>query len=159
MNYDVNIEEFEALINTANLDDAYLSRLIDIYHQRLNNNEMALQKLSRFGISSEDIETHQLGYCDRTLNRYVKPLEHFEGAKFRGALRRNELTNENGHELFRGCIVEPVFENNILVAACGVKLLAPSRKAPRVIQWYRDTVYRYPVYFYIMAMGDYYVTH
>ncbi|KZN60835.1 hypothetical protein [Pseudoalteromonas luteoviolacea] len=159
MSDEVNLEEFEALINIANLDDVFLSKVIEIYHQRLLNNESALQKLALLGISPENVKSHQLGYCDRTLNKYVKPLEHAEGANFRGALRRNELTNESGHELFRGCIVEPIFENNALVAVCGVKLLTPSKAAPRVIQWYRDTVYRYPVYFYIMTMAKHYVAH
>ena len=104
---DYRIDEFEALLSPVDLDETYLSQLFDIYHRRLMANPVACIKLHRRGITKEAIVACQIGLCDRTLNQYVKPYDTVEGGGFRGAMRRLGLTKKNGHELFRGCVVEP----------------------------------------------------
>lgn len=148
---------FESL--STHLDEIYISQLFDIYHQRLLSNIPVCQKLERRGISRETIEKHQIGFCDRTLNRYVPVLEHPDGAGFRGVLRRYGLTKINGHEVFRGCVVEPIYDNEAIVAACGIKLICPSRPAPRIIQWYRSQIYPFAINFALMRWGQRYVTN
>lgn len=133
MTIDMHIDAFEPMQPTIDLNNVYLKRLFDIYHQRLLANADACQKLARRGISMDSIEAHWIGYCDRTLNRYVPTSEHADGAGCRGALRRLGLIKVSGHEIFRGCIVEPVFEGETIIAACGVKLACPGRPAPRII--------------------------
>ncbi|MEH8019551.1 hypothetical protein MN202_20135 [Rheinheimera muenzenbergensis] len=159
MQSEIYIAEFEQILAPIDFDNLYLMQLFDIYHQRLLANTDAMLKLVRRGINERVIQERKIGICDHKLNRYVKPIEHAEGAEFRGALRKLGLTNINGHELFRGCIVEAVHHNDSIVAACGVKLICPSRPAPRIIQWYRHSVYHAPVTFELMAWGKRYVTH
>ncbi|GAB3036691.1 hypothetical protein [Bowmanella dokdonensis] len=159
MSSELHIEEFEQMLMSVDIDELYLKQLFDIYHQRLLANAAACKKLARRGISMDTITSQQIGICDRKLNRYVQTSEKPDGAGFRGALRRLGLTKANGHEIFRGCIVEPVFDEGKLIAACGVKLRCPSRPAPRIIQWYRDCVYTHPIRFSIMVWGQRYVTH
>lgn len=152
--------DFEIFSHAATqLDEIYICQLFDIYHQRLVCNEQVCQKLARRGISFNTIKEKRIGYCDRKLNRYVPVLECPDGAGFRGVLRRHGLTKINGHEVFRGCIVEPVFDDDVIVAACGIKLICPSRPAPRIIQWYRTQIYPFPVNFELMRWGQRYVTN
>ncbi len=143
---------------STQLDEIYISQLFEIYHQRLINNELACLKLARRGVNLDVIQKHHIGFCDRTLNRYIPAVETPDGAGFRGVLRRHGLTKINGHEVFRGCIVEPFFDNTTIVAACGIKLICPSRPAPRIIQWYREQIYSLPISFKLMQWGQRYVT-
>ncbi|UXK09630.1 hypothetical protein N5094_05225 [Shewanella putrefaciens] len=159
MNIEMHIDEFEQMLPSIDVNDVYLKQLFDIYHQRLLANADACQKLARRGINMESIAYHHIGFCDRKLNRYVQTSDTPDGAGFRGALRRLGLIKVSGHEIFRGCIVEPVFDGDTIVAVCGVKLTCPSRPAPRIIQWYRHSVYVHPVRFNIMIWGIRYVTH
>lgn len=159
MTIDMHIDAFEPMQPTIDLNNVYLKRLFDIYHQRLLANADACQKLARRGISMENIKRLQIGFCDRKLNRYVQASDTLEGGGFRGALRRSGLIKVSGHEIFRGCIVEPVFEGETIIAACGVKLACPGRPAPRIILWYRYCIYTRPVRFNIMVWGERYVTH
>jgi hypothetical protein len=157
MSDNIHIDEFERMLTAVNVDEMYIKQLFDIYHQRLISNAKVCKKLNRRGIGRNVIGTHYIGYCDRTLNRYVEKVDKPDGAGIRGALRRAELTKANGHELFRGCIVEPVFMDDMIIAACGIKLISPSRTAPRIIQWYKDSVYTQPISFQIMSWGMRYV--
>ncbi|MDR7123105.1 hypothetical protein [Rheinheimera soli] len=158
MNTELHIDEFEQMLTSVDVADVYLKQLFDIYHQRLLANSNACQKLNRRGIPVDMIVAYRIGICDRKLNYYVQTSNRPDGAGFRGTLRRVGLTKPTGHEIFRGCIVEPVFEGDKLIAACGVKLICPSRPAPRIIQWYRQSVYITPVQFSIMAWGGRYAT-
>lgn len=159
MDTNLHIDAFEQMLASPDVDDIYLKQLFDIYHQRLLANPGVCQKLARRGISMDSIEAHWIGYCDRTLNRYVPTSEQADGAGCRGALRRLGLTKVNGHEIFRGCIVEPLLEGDNIVAACGIKLICPSRPAPRIIQWYKYSVYTRAIKFHIMIWGRRYVAH
>jgi hypothetical protein len=159
MNIEVHNDEFEQVLASFDVDEIYLKQLFDIYHHRLLANAAACQKLARRGIDMDSITTLQIGYCDRKLNHYVPMSDQVDGAGFRGALRRLGLIKTNGHEIFRGCIVEPFWDGETIVAACGVKLSSPSRPAPRIIQWYRNCVYTRPVRFKIMKWGMHYVDH
>ncbi|MCL1043684.1 hypothetical protein L2712_18820 [Shewanella marisflavi] len=159
MDTDLHLEAYEQMLASSNAEDSYLRQLFDIYHQRLLINPHVCQKLARQGISMDSIETHLIGYCDRTLNRYVSGASKVDGAGYRGTLRRMGLLKSSGHEIFRGCIVEPLFEGENIVAACGVKLNCPSRPAPRIIQWYRHRTYYHAVKFHLMIWGKRYVAH
>lgn len=151
---------FEKMRGSPNrMEDHYLNQLFNIYHQRLLANEEVCRELEDFGISLCVIKEHGIGYCDRTLNHYISTSAKNDGAAFRGTLRQFGLFKETGHELFRGCIVEPVFTDGIAVAACGIKLHKPNRPSPRLLQWYRYSVYLEPVIFHIMSWGKRYVTH
>lgn len=154
----IHIDEFEAMRTSIGADEMYIEELFRIYHHRLLANHDVCNLLYRRGVSHPVIAANTIGYCDRKLNRYVAPSEKQQGAAFRGALRRAGLTKENGHEVFRGCVVEPFREGNAIVAACGIKVICPSRPAPRIIQWFNKSVYTAPVSFHIMAWGKRYVT-
>ncbi|MGB0898632.1 MAG: hypothetical protein ACPGSN_05210 [Psychrobium sp.] len=159
MDTNLHIPEFEQMMVNTNLEDVYLNQLFDIYHQQLLGNSDAQIKLARRGISEQMIEQHQLGHCNRTLHHYVDDADTVDGGGFRGTLQSLALIKpETGHELLRGCIIEPLLnEEGNIVAACGIKLICPSRPAPRIIQWFRYKHYPFAVQFQLMTWGKRYV--
>jgi hypothetical protein len=159
MKNDFYIDEFDQLLAPIETQETYLKQLFTIYHQRLLSSPDVLRKLERRGISDEVVKTNLIGHCDRKLNRYISKSEKPDGAAFRGALRRVGLTSVHGHEIFRGCIVEPIFEDDKVIAAMGIKLICPSRPAPRILHWYREQIYTKPLSFKLMTWGKRYVTH
>ncbi|MCH2088285.1 MAG: hypothetical protein MK175_13960 [Pseudoalteromonas sp.] len=159
MNEIETIDEFEQMLQRINIDEVYIKQLFDIYHSRLLNDATACNKLARRGISHEAIIQYHLGYCDRSLNRYIKTSSTAEGASFRHVLKCAGLITANGHEVFRGCIVEPIYHEGTLLAVCGIKLICPSRPAPRIIQWFNGAMYPKPLAFHLMKWGARYVTH
>jgi len=158
MDTNLHISEFEQMMVNANLEDVYINQLFDIYHQRLLSNTEAQIKLARRGISEQIIKQYRLGHCNRKLHNYIDCADTVEGGGFRGTLQSLALIKPTGHELLRGCIVEPVvdYDGNI-IAACGIKLICPSRPAPRIIQWFRYKHYPFAVPFQLMTWGSRYV--
>lgn len=156
---ELNIDTFENMMTPVGMDEVYFSQLFDIYHKCLLDKPDTCAKLARRGISQETVLANCIGHCDRTLHKHVPPSDKIEGAAFRGALRRVGLTSIHGHEVFRGCIVEPMFADDRLIAAMGIKLICPSRPAPRIIYWFRDTVYTQPLNFSLTVWEERYVTH
>jgi len=156
---DFSIPEFEAMMVEVNADDIFLHQLFDYYHQQLVGNTRVYQRLIDFGLTETAIENGKFGYCDRTLNRYINRSATADGAPFRGRMRRLGLIKETGHELLRGCWVEPVFDNKgDVISACGVKLSKRiRRKAPQAIYWYRQGVYTELVQFTLARLGGQYV--
>ena len=153
---DFSIPEFEAMM--INVDDIFLAQLFDYYHQQLVSNPKVYKQLVTLGLTESTIVNGKFGYCNRTLNRTVERSVTIDGAAFRGCMQRLALIKRTGHELFRGCVVEPVFnQSGEIVAACGIKCAERIRRnAPHVIYWYRQEVYTELMTFKLTLLGEQY---
>lgn len=128
-------------------------------HQQLVSNKRVYEQLLASGLTETAISKGKFGYCDRTLNRNIKRSVTTDGAAFRGCMRRLGLIKATGHELLRGCVVEPMFnDKGDVISACGVKLSKRVRRnAPSAIYWYRQDVYTELMPFTLSALGGLYV--
>lgn len=108
----------------------YLSMTIEQYSHRLISSETALPYLTKTrGLSLSVLSSFDVGYCDRSLGKELPDPESFEGAMIRGTLQRFGLIKPNGRELFRGCIVVPIKdEQGAIVDMYGRKLAKSQRK-------------------------------
>ncbi len=156
---DLDIPEYEAMIAAVSVDDIFLCQLFDYYHQQLVTNERVYGQLLASGFAETAISKGKFGYCDRTLNRNINRSVTNDGAAFRGCMRRLGLIKNTGHELLRGCVVEPIFsDSGDVISACGVKLSKRVRRnAPSAIYWYRQGVYTELMHFTLSALGGLYV--
>jgi hypothetical protein len=156
---DVDVSEFDVMIVDVSVDDIFLHQLFDYYHQQLVVNKRVYEQLLALGLTETVINQGKFGYCDRTLNRHIKRSVTTDGGAFRGCMRRLGLIKETGHELLRGCMVEPVFnDKGEIISACGVKLgKRVRRNAPNAIYWYRQDVYTELMQFTLSELGGLYV--
>lgn len=137
----LHIDEFEEML-FAEQEDRYLKDLLNYYHFRLLCNLTALQRLNELGLSMRLVNTKHLGYCDRTLNSLISNTKTRDAIAFRGCLQRLELIRPSGHELFRGCLVEPCYnKENKLIAICGQRLNRITRPAPETIHWFKNRIF------------------
>lgn len=102
--------DYMSILGQVDLDDVYIQFAFDYYCKRYADSHVA----QRF-IATSTIPTKQgkkeirFGLCDRTLGRHIQSARCFEGAAIRGSLQRVGLIRPTGHELFRGCVIVPVF--------------------------------------------------
>ncbi|MDR7123095.1 hypothetical protein [Rheinheimera soli] len=118
-------------------DDSYLEQVVSYYHQQLMVHYPRLQHL--VAVLPDDMRRQRWGYCDRTLGLHLSSADTSEGGAIRGALQRLGVLKPNGHEVFRGCIVVPIFDDNGMLLAIKGKRVAvrlPAR-CSRWIDWFR----------------------
>jgi DNA primase len=91
-----------------------LRQVIDYYHETLLASPEALAYLERRGLGGsagrELIETHRLGYANRTLGLRLPVTRIKAGADIRARLQAIGVLRDSGHEHFNGCLVVPVFD-------------------------------------------------
>ena len=91
-------------------DDELLKSVVDHYHQRFHESSHAGKFLESCGIAnSEAAEQFQIGFVDRTLKQLLPSHQVKAGHDLRKRLKAIGLLKSSGHEVFRGCIVVPVF--------------------------------------------------
>ncbi|VAW75807.1 hypothetical protein MNBD_GAMMA12-1364 [hydrothermal vent metagenome] len=104
-------------------DNELLHQVINYYHETLKSTPVALKTLQKMGIDkSEVIDQFKLGLSDRTFGHLLPEKNRREGAALRGRLQRLGILKPSGHELFRGSLVVPVFENGVVKQIYGYKL-------------------------------------
>ena len=87
------------------------NQVIGYYHETLLASPEALAYLERRGIASRElIESHRLGFANRTLGLRLPVARVKVGADIRGRLQKIGLLRASGHEHFNGCLVVPVFD-------------------------------------------------
>ncbi|MEO9943783.1 hypothetical protein [Paraglaciecola sp.] len=156
---DFSIPEYETMMSMVSSDGILLTQTFDYYHNQLMANAQVCSQLTELGLKELNLVSGKFGYCDRTLNRYINRSVTDEGGAFRGCLQRLALIKDTGHELFRGCVVEPIFNDEAeVIAACGVKLAKRVRRnAPQAIYWYRKDVYTELMRFTLTELGGLHV--
>jgi len=85
-----------------------LNRVVSFYHQSFCEDARALEYLKARGITDKEIfADFRIGYSNGTLLNTV-PAE----GEIREALQEIGILNGKGHEMFYGCVIFPVFDEN-----------------------------------------------
>lgn len=114
---------------TPHEDPLLLRQVFEYYHETLGRTPRALEYLRKRGLADPDvIDTFQIGFSNRTLGFRIPDAKTIEGGSIRGQLQRAGVLRPSGHELLRGSLVFPVFdENKNVVDAYGRKITYPLR--------------------------------
>ncbi|MBI3891512.1 MAG: toprim domain-containing protein, partial [Candidatus Wallbacteria bacterium] len=113
-------------VNLAASDLALLAQVAAYYHKKLRESEAALAYLTKRGIVSAEMIAHfQLGFSDRTLGLTLPQTSRQSGAAIRKQLTEIGILNpDTGHELYRGMITIPTFnEHGQVVGLYGRRIL------------------------------------
>jgi DNA primase len=94
-----------------------LNRVVSFYHQSFTDDPRALEYLKARGITDHAICTDfQVGFANGTMLNTIPPAcaSHADrdDGDIREGLREIGILNERGRELFYGCVVFPVFDEN-----------------------------------------------
>jgi DNA primase len=90
-----------------------LDQVIGYYHETLLQSPEAMAYLERRSIASRElIETHRLGFANRTLGLRLPATRVKVGAELRTRLQKTGVLRESGHEHFNGCLVVPVIDQD-----------------------------------------------
>jgi len=116
----------------------YLDQVIQYYHESLLNDDEAMEYLRQRGIENPVLlSKFKVGFADRTVGKLLPRGTTVKGETVRGILERYGLYKNTGHELLRGCVVFPIFnESGDLVNAYGrrINYVSPGKGTPyRVI--------------------------
>ncbi len=119
------------MIEQVNIDDIYIQEMFDFYHQHYLQSTLAqefVQHSERVPFQMQ--KTPLIGFVDRTLGTYISERSSYECGAIRGSLQRCGLIKATGHELFRGCVVFPDFnENHHVISVTGYRI------AKRIRHW------------------------
>ena len=93
-------------------DGELLNKVVDFYHQTLQESPDALAYLARRGLSDPElIVRFKLGYANRTLGYRLPARNVKAGGALKGRLQHIGILRESGHEHFNGSIVVPVIDS------------------------------------------------
>ncbi|MDP5033299.1 hypothetical protein [Paraglaciecola sp.] len=127
------------VLGQINLDNLHIQQTFDYYQQRYTQSELAkcfVQSSCR--ITDEHRRNLNIGFCDRTLGTNVPKRKSVEGAAIRGSLQRCGLIRATGHELFRGCIVFPAYDDcGNVGSAVGYRIGRIREGDKPVVLWHR----------------------
>ena len=94
-------------------DNELIHSVVRHYHERLHESPAALKYLETRNINATDlIDQFQIGFVDRTLGHQFPSHQLKAGAEIRKRLKSLGILKASGHELFRGCIVVPFFDDD-----------------------------------------------
>ncbi|MEI5639970.1 MULTISPECIES: hypothetical protein [unclassified Pseudoalteromonas] len=129
--------DYLSLVNDINYDEVYLNQVFQYYHERFMHSDIAQEFLVREErVPEKLLDNPLIGLCDRTLGRYIPKARTFEGGAIRGSLQRFGILRATGHELFRGCVIFPSFDDDgHIKAAVGYRI------AERIRYWDEVIVY------------------
>lgn len=100
-----------------------LNRVVSFYHKTFCEDQRGLEYLKARGITDKDIFTDfQIGFSNGTLLNTIP-----DDGEIREGLQEIGILNGKGHEMFYGCVVFPVFdENKDCVGIYGRRITNPS---------------------------------
>lgn len=126
------------LIKPVNIDDSYIQQVFNYYMQcYLHDPAMQLFVGQSSRIPHAFRYSAHVGVCNRTLGKHILAMRTLTGGAMRGSLKRSQLLNPSGHELFRSCIIFPTMDkHNHVIAAIGYRYGQRIRhwQSP-IIQW------------------------
>jgi hypothetical protein len=127
------------VLGQINLDDLNIQQAFDYYLQRYRQSELA-QLFVNESCRIDDVfrDSAIIGFCDRTMGTNIPKRKSPEGAAIRGSLQRCGLVRSTGHELFRGCIVFPTYDNNDnVMSAVGYRIGRIREGDKTVVYWHK----------------------
>lgn len=111
------VRKLASPLDAGSTDEDLLRQVVDYYGQELKQSPDALDYLQARGLtSSEIIDTFKIGFANRTLGYRIPDKAWHAGREIRERLQRIGILKNTGHELFRGSIVIPVFDEHGRVA-------------------------------------------
>lgn len=127
------------VLGQINLDDLHIQQVFEYYQQQYPRSELAQQFVqSNCLISDEYKNSVFIGYCDRTMGKNIPKCRTPEGAAIRGSLQRYGLVRASGHELFKGCIVFPTYdESENVISAVGYRIGRIREGHKAIIYWHK----------------------
>jgi hypothetical protein len=102
--------------------EQYVPMMTEHYHKCLFDCPRPLDFVQHtLGISKNQINEYQIGYCDRSLCLDFPPPKSIDGIKFRGSLKRLALVRPSGHEAMRGCLTLPISDGDGPIGMFGLR--------------------------------------
>lgn len=99
--------------NDGMADGLVIGQVVDYYTETLRSHAKAQAFLQHRGLCHADLLTQfRLGFADRSLGLQLHKLDYLQEETVRGALQRVGLLKVSGHELFRGALVFPMFDQD-----------------------------------------------
>lgn len=125
------------VLGAISLDNLHINQAFDYYCHRYQQSQFAQQFVqSSYKVTDNLRGNQKIGLCDRTMGKSIPRCRDTQGASIRGSLMRCGLIRSTGHELFRGCIVLPEFdENGNVTSATGFRMGRIRRGDRVVIYW------------------------
>ncbi|MBI5194566.1 MAG: toprim domain-containing protein, partial [Nitrospirae bacterium] len=100
--------ELHNSMNSTNSKTRLLNRVVSFYHKSFCEDQRALQYLQSRGITDNSIfADFQIGYSNGTLLNTIP-----DEGDIHNLLKEIGLLNDKGNEMFYGCVVFPVFDEN-----------------------------------------------
>ena len=101
-------EDSNSITLNSKLKARLLNRVVSFYHKTFCEDQRALEYLKARGITDNDLfADFKIGYSNGTLLNTIP-----EEGDVLDALKEIGILNGKGHELFYGCVVFPVFDEN-----------------------------------------------
>jgi len=118
------------LAEVEEVSDAELRSLVTTYyHETLKQSPEALEYLEKRGLkSAEMIDRFKLGFSNRTLGYHLPQRNRRNGKALRDRLEKLGIIKNTGHELLRGSLTIPIFNNGQVVQLYGRKIRDDLRK-------------------------------
>lgn len=135
--------DYQSIDTSSHLDAMSIRYLFQYYRKRYLTNEWASAFVASHDNLSLEERTHPTPcLCDRTLNRVIGGQRTLEGGAIRGSLKHlGLLAPVSGVEIFRNCIVFPVFDDEgDIVSACGYRYGARVRNHSGIVKWTKPSV-------------------
>jgi hypothetical protein len=125
------------VLGQLNLDELNIQQAFDYYRKRYQQSPSAQQFVANSCSIDDDIKQSAfVGYCDRTMGKHIPKAKTCEGAAMRGSLQRSGLVRSSGHELFRGCVVFPMYhDNGNVISAIGYRVGRIRFSDKAVVYW------------------------
>ena len=127
------------VLGQINLDELHIQQAFDYYCNRFQKSEAAKEFVENCCAIDDALrDSTVIGFCDRTMGRNIPRAKTAEGAAIRGSLQRVGLIKATGHELFRGCVVFPTYnDNGTVISAVGYRIGRVRSSDKPVVYWRR----------------------
>jgi hypothetical protein len=132
-------ESYLSVLGQISLDDLHIQQAFDYYKKQYCKSELAQQFVaSSCLIPVEHTGSVVICFCDRTMGKNIPKSKTPKGAAIRGSLQRCGLIRASGHELFRGCIVLPTYdESENVVSAVGYRMGRIRVGDKAIVYWHK----------------------
>lgn len=129
------------VLGQVSLFEMNIQQLFENYHQDYLNDEAAQLFVQTSRRLPDDLRHHPyIGVSNRIVGKNIAKTRTLDGGEIRGSLKQAKLFIPlSGGEVFRGCIIFPVInDNNKIIAATGYRFGLRIRKGQKaVIHWDR----------------------
>lgn len=129
--------KYADVLGQVSLDNLHVDQAFEYYNKCYQTSSVAKRFVNTCSRIDNILKSNpDIGYCDRTMGRRIPKARSPEGAAIWGSLRRSGLVRASGHELFRGCVVVPTYNDmGNVISAVGYRL-GRIRKGDRpVVHW------------------------